>query len=421
MSEVQTLINEVSQKVQALETAQALYSRQLSPDFNTFDYINTDELGLSRILAALLDPKGSHAQQETFLRLFIEHCLPDMYKAPEWQVFLDSIDKTKVFVEQVTSRNNSLRRMDIYLQCRVGENSYGICIENKPYAADQFEQLKDYSEELEKRHPKTWHLAYLNESVNGPSEYSIKADDLKALTDKKRFTHLRFSELLGWLKACQVECQNHSVCEFLAQLIKFIQKQFMGIEDMNESKSILEVMSFSEESVASSIKIALSTHEMKKQLIEKLQRDLITIIEEKSKPYSMIKTNLKGVNREEQVTFNIKESPLSFCLGFGGTVFNCPYLGIFIANEDVRPDYEYYEKILAACKANNGIASENIKAEEDKSKGGYWCAWYNFEPHDWWSKTEPWEQIHNGKMAHKIIKELDGYYKVLNDNKLLSK
>lgn len=160
-------------EVQTLETAQALYSRQLSPDFNTFDYINTDELGLSRILAALLDPKGSHAQQETFLRLFIEHCLPDMYKAPEWQVFLDSIDKTKVFIEQVTSRNNSLRRMDIYLQCQVGDDSYGVCIENKPYAADQFEQLKDYAEELEKRHPKAWHLAYLNESVNGPSEYSI--------------------------------------------------------------------------------------------------------------------------------------------------------------------------------------------------------------------------------------------------------
>ena len=421
MSEVQTLINEVSQKIQALETAQALYSRQLSPDFNTFDYINTDELGLSRILAALLDPKGSHAQQETFLRLFIEHCLPDMYKAPEWQVFLDSIDKTKVFVEQVTSRNNSLRRMDIYLQCQVGDESYGVCIENKPYAADQFEQLKDYAEELEKRHPKAWHLAYLNESVNGPSEYSIKADDLKALTDKKRFTHLRFSELLGWLKACQVECQNHSVCEFLAQLIKFIQKQFMGIEDMNESKSILEVMSLSEESVASSIKIALSAHEMKKQLIEKLQRDLITIIEEKSKPYSMIRTDLKGVNREEQITFNIKESALDFCLGFGGTVFNCPYLGIFIANSDVTPDYEYYEKILTTCKSSDSIASEDIKAEEDKSKGGYWCAWYNFEPHDWWSKTEPWEQIHNGKMAHKIIKELDGYYKVLSDNKLLSK
>ncbi|WP_261871063.1 hypothetical protein [Psychrobacter sp. JCM 18901] len=46
MSTVQSLINDVSQKINALETAQALYSRQLSPDFSTFDYINTDELGL---------------------------------------------------------------------------------------------------------------------------------------------------------------------------------------------------------------------------------------------------------------------------------------------------------------------------------------------------------------------------------------
>lgn len=84
MSTVQNLINDVSQKVKALETAQALYSRQLSPEFNTFDYINTDELGLSRILAALLDPMGSHAQQGVFLKLFIEHCLPTIYKAPEW-------------------------------------------------------------------------------------------------------------------------------------------------------------------------------------------------------------------------------------------------------------------------------------------------------------------------------------------------
>ena len=56
MSTVQSLINGVSQKINALETAQALYSRQLSPDFSTFEYISTDELGLSRILAALLDP-----------------------------------------------------------------------------------------------------------------------------------------------------------------------------------------------------------------------------------------------------------------------------------------------------------------------------------------------------------------------------
>ncbi len=148
MSTVQNLINNVSQKVKALEAAQALYSRQLSPDFSTFDYIKTDELGLSCILAALLDPQGSHAQQEAFLRLFIEHCLPSMFETSGRQNFLDNIEKTKVFVEQVTSKSNSLRRMDIYLECQTGDDSYGICIENKPYAADQTNQLIDYYDEL---------------------------------------------------------------------------------------------------------------------------------------------------------------------------------------------------------------------------------------------------------------------------------
>lgn len=421
MSTVQSLINEVSQKINALETAQALYSRQLSPDFSTFDYINTDELGLSRILAALLDPKGSHAQQESFLKLFVEHCLPTIYSKPNWQPFIEHLDETKVKLEEQALASGTQRRMDIYLKCQVGDESYGICIENKPYAADQYNQLIDYYKELEGRGHINRHIVYLNEHNDTPNEYSVDTKTLESWITSNQYSHLRFSGLIGWLKACQVECQNYSVSEFIAQLIKFIQKQFMGIEDMNETKSVLDTMLSSQENIASALKIALSAHDMKKQLIEKLQRDLTTIIAKENKPYSMIKTDLKGINREEQITFNIKESTLDFCLGFGGTVFNNPYLGIFIANEDVAPDYEYYEKILTKCKSSNSLAGENLKGEEDKVKGGYWCAWYNFEPHNWWSKTEPWEEIHNGEMAHKIIKELDGYYKVLNDNNLLSK
>lgn len=421
MSAVKTLLEEVSQKINALETAQALYSRQLSPNFNTFDYINTDELGLSRILAALLNPKGNHAQQATFLKLFIEHCLPTIYAEPNWQSFIENIGKTEVFLEQVTVKSGTQRRMDIYLSCQTGVDSYGICIENKPYAADQFEQMKDYADELKDRQHKAWHLVYLNEHNEIPSEYSVAPEILNGWKKGNKYSHLRFSDLIGWLKACQVECQNHSVSEFIAQLIKFIQKQFMGIEDMSESKAVLETMLSSQESVASALKIALGTHDMKKQLIEKLQRDLITIIEAEKKSYSMIKTNLKGINREEQITFKIKESTLELRLGFGGTVFNSPYLGIFTSNKDVTPDYEHYGKILTECQNSDSFVGENIKAEEDKVKGGYWCAWYNFEPHDWWSQTEPWEQIHSGDMAQKIIKELDEYYKVLSDNNLLSK
>ena len=160
---------------------------------------------------------------------------------------------------------------------------------------------------------------------------------------------------------------------------------------------------------------------MKKQLGENIQRDLTTIIAKENKPYSMIKTDLKGINKEEQITFKIKESNMDFCLGFGGTVFTNPYLGIFIADKDVEPNYKYYEKILTECRASNSLTGENLKGEKDKVKGGYLCAWYSFEPYDWWSKTEPWEQIHNGEMAYKIIAELDAYYQILKNNDLLNK
>ena len=407
MSEVQTLINEVRQKVQALETAQALYSRQLSPDFNTFDYINTDELGLSRILAALLDPKGSHAQQETFLRLFIEHCLPDMYKAPEWQVFLDSIDKTKVFVEQVTSRNNSLRRMDIYLQCQVGDNSYGVCIENKPYAADQFEQLKDYAEELEKRRHKAWHLVYLNEANEGPSEYSIDTSKLEALKKENQYSHLRFSDLIPWLKACQAECQNHSVSEFIAQLIKFIQKQFMGIEDMSESNAVVEIIRKNSETIDASIKVSNTIDQMKRELIKKLKTKKKKKCEKTH--YKLDISNLGKGKNYEQINFIIPNFDIGYiCFEFQGANFDRPCLGIRFASEDLVKSSLNKEKIKTVLD----IAFSDKKIWNTK----LWPAGYNFQPQDWKGSSEAWLMINNDTMADKILEEMDKVYQVLNEN-----
>lgn len=404
MSTVQSLINDVSQKINALETAQELYSRQLSPDFNTFDYITTDELGLSRILAALLDPQGSHAQQETFLRLFIEHCLPDMYKAPEWQIFLDNVDKTEVFVEQVTSRNNSLRRMDIYLQCRVGENSYGVCIENKPYAVDQFEQLRDYAEELKKRSHKAWHLVYLNESNEGPSKYSIDMSELEALKKEKQYSHLRFSELLGWLKVCQVECQNHSVCEFLAQLIKFIQKQFMGIEDMNEDNAVLDIIKKNAATIDASIKVSNTVDRMKKELIAKLKIDLLAKC--KKTDYELDVTYLGEGRRYEQIRFIIPGYDMGWvCFEFDNANFDHPILGIkFISAEEAK-SCPYTEKMKTIL--NTVLADKKVNSSPQ------WPAYYYFYPQDWKGSSEAWLMIDKGTMADKILEEMDSVFDAL--------
>ena len=42
--------------------------RRLAWRFNSFDYLRTKELGLSRVIANLLNPQASHGQGTVFLR-----------------------------------------------------------------------------------------------------------------------------------------------------------------------------------------------------------------------------------------------------------------------------------------------------------------------------------------------------------------
>lgn len=407
MSAVKTLINEVSQKIHALETAQALYSRQLSPNFNTFDYINTDELGLSRILATLLDPKGSHAQQETFLKLFVEHCLPDMYTPTERQVFLNNLEKTEVFLEEVTRKSGTQRRMDIYLKCQLDNDSYGICIENKPYAADQYNQLIDYYKELEERGHTNRHIVYLNEYNDAPSEYSVDAKTLASWRQDHQYSHLRFSELIDWLKACQVECQNHSVSEFIAQLIKFIQKQFMGIEDMNEDNAVLNIIKKDAATIDASIKVSNTVNRMKKELIAKLKTDLLAKC--KKTDYELDVSDFGEGKNYERINFIIPGYDVGYiCFEFQGKDFDKPCLGIKFISEAAARTYPYTEKMKTVINA--------VLIDKNTWSSLLWPAGYYFEPQDWKGSSEAWLMINEGTMADKILEEMDKVFKTLKDN-----
>ena len=297
--------------------------------------------------------------------------------------------------------------MDVYLNCQVGSDSYGICIENKPYATDQFEQLKDYATELEKRHSKAWHLIYISESDDGPSEYSIKANELKVLTDENRFSAVKFSDLVGWLKACQVECQNHSVSEFIAQLIKFIQKQFMGIEDMSESNAVVEIIRKNSETIDASIKVSNTIDQMKRELIKKLKTDLLKKCEKTH--YKLDISNLGKGKNYEQINFIIPNFDIGYiCFEFQGANFDRPCLGIRFASEDLVKSSLNKEKIKTVLD----IAFSDKKIWNTK----LWPAGYNFQPQDWKGSSEAWLMINNDTMADKILEEMDKVYQVLNEN-----
>jgi len=60
----------IREKRKAFADNYAYFAPKLAPRFNCFDFINPDENKLSEVLAELLDPKGTHAQGDVFLRLF---------------------------------------------------------------------------------------------------------------------------------------------------------------------------------------------------------------------------------------------------------------------------------------------------------------------------------------------------------------
>lgn len=409
MQQVQNLLNEVNSKIQSLETAKSLYSEQLAPDFQVFDFVNTSENGLSWIIANLLNPKGTHGQKTLFLEQFIRICLPNIQNNTVWQNYLENLTQTEVETEATTWANQAYRRMDIYLSARINSETFGICIENKPYANDQENQLADYFLELENRKLSQKHLVYLCE-YGEPSNYSVTKDVLESWIKNQLISFVTYSQLVVWLTECKKDCQNHSVTEFLNQFIKFIQKQFMGVDDMNEQEMILNSMLQDQQTITSSIKISLNIFEMKRRLITKLLNELKLISNNKS--YTVEAGNLTGNNKYESILFKIPNNELYISIEFQGTWFNMPALCIMV-NDKEKINIEERKLVFEAIR--NEIRNKKI-ASSDK-----YYAWYSMDINDWWSETKPWEMIQNGDMAKMIIAEVDKNFKVLTDYNFIRK
>ncbi|WP_201092174.1 PD-(D/E)XK nuclease family protein [Thiocystis minor] len=142
-----TLLKKVFFNVSTLRQARNRFADQLAPDFRLFDYLRTDECGLSRCLVDLLDPQGKHGQGRLYLDLFLARI-----GAVAWA----GSDRCHSVVAEKVIENR--RRIDIYLKFDSGV----IGIENKPWASDQNQQLKAYADWLEKdANGKNWLLVYL--------------------------------------------------------------------------------------------------------------------------------------------------------------------------------------------------------------------------------------------------------------------
>lgn len=220
-----------------LETAQALereLDTHLARRFNVFDYLRTDELGLSRVVADLLNPKGKHGQGAIFLELMLCRCgLKDYLARP------DARSAVEVEVEKAIKDN---RRLDICV-CIGGRC---LAIENKPYAGDQPRQVGDYLEWLRDSGFEKYALIYLSPSGEGPSSESVKPSDLDGIEDdghlkimpyygagegewEDGFDDCRLDYTLAeWFSDCRKNCKVERLCWFFREAEAFCEQRFGG-------------------------------------------------------------------------------------------------------------------------------------------------------------------------------------------------
>ena len=258
-----------------LETARVLedeLDRQLARRFNALDYLRTDEMGLSRIIADLLDPKGKHSQGDVFLRLLLDR--------------LDFEASGRLGAAHVSVEHpiKDSRRLDV---CVDMDGKRCLAVENKPYAGDQPNQIKDYLDWLKSKYER-FLLIYLSPRGEPPSAESVESRFLIELgqelgrdeyfrimpyhktqgTWEDEFDRLDFS-LADWLADCRRSCDVERLRWFLREAETFCTRAIGGQAVAGSEVSALREFLFADEkNWESALKIERALPDIKNEVSE---------------------------------------------------------------------------------------------------------------------------------------------------------
>ena len=400
-NEIEKLLDSVAFKIGTLNEAKRMFANKLAPEFNIFDYMRGDEMGLSRCIASLLNPKGTHGQGNLFLKEFlklIDEVQSDNESTKHW---VDTVtDGCQVDLEK---QANGKRRIDVYLRFNDGEI---IGIENKPWACDQEDQLKEYADYIKNQiKPSKWLLIYLSNFNPANSEYSISTPQRKELEKSGNFIWLNYAELVEWLKFCAQNSKALNVRIFIEELAKFVSTKINGDLDMSEITEVKSIILKSAENLKSAFHVSKVIRNVKEDLIEMFHNDLKKKLEDKN--FILVWDESMSKGWKSGSSFGVKfdsNQNLYLRFEFEYSGLHNLFWGIKRENEQVEFD---------------GVTLNDIHVlmnEFGSARKSNWWAWWNFiddhqefiSDYRYWDTNEaPWvcmmpETNENEKLATKI-------------------
>lgn len=372
---VATLLERIAHWNEMMLQARSCH-QELAPDFSLVDWLKNDELALSRYLRFLLSPDETHGQAALFLKTFISLIKMREYYSPV--VAGDSDYNVRVDCE-VTVENG--RKIDLLLTFLDGV----IAIENKPWAADQENQLRDYALWLNKRE-RPWTLIYL--CNHEPSELSLPEHTPEVL--KKNIVTISWYEVVEWLNTCLCDVKAAAVRIFVESLVKYIQKSVNGEFIMDNSRELSEIIRKDNRSIESAFMIFNQMNEVRDSLLN----EFILALNDSFKDYPFVVQYYNQSSLKYGTNFYIRFYPSSYfslCWEFGRSNYSDLYFGI--SDESLGADADRTEKISTAMSALFSASQGKI------SKHWSWWSWdldpqgRNRIPRNWSNDGAVWIKL----------------------------
>lgn len=381
-----------------------------APKFNPFRFFKNDEVGLSYLIAFLLNPNETHGQGRLFLDNFLR--TNDMQECLVY-------DKVEVYTEHLLK--GSARRHDIFIQgWYKNKTHWAISIENKlRRAVDQRNQVLDYLKDLEGyvSEQGNYHLCYLTVDGYEPSETSIKEFEWESYVKKNKAQLLSATDIFNWLENCFAYAGNVEL--FIEQFKDYIKENIMGMAD-DETSKLIEGLCSTEERLFSAWQIIKSRRELENRLLDMLSEQLEELgrnneelaswefwSSHKGKDWR--ETNKKLFFIPPSSTF---EDDIMIGIACDQSDFREWFFGIQFQGKPEKTITKYEDENAPPIELSKKFREKNPSLLEffPNDKYSRWWAFYsNFEPpyHCNWEVNETgWINILNGELAKHVIENV---------------
>lgn len=393
-AEAYAWIESLSRHLTGLDEYRRRVEPMLASQFNVLRYARTDECGLSLILADLLDPRGSHGQGERFLACFLK-----LYWKDKSTIDGHVSVRTEVATDRIAQ---SQRRLDIEID--LGDRI--LAIENKPWAADQPAQIKDYLEHL-KRFRRPARLIYLTGRMGQqPSGVSIEEIDRAMHKASGSLAEISYHDLREWIRDCQRCCENERVAMFLRDLDRFVAETFALEREDFVSKLIVDTSCNSAGGIRAAFQWSALATDVRRSLLERLERQILyDFASAVSMPWRAgWELIVCGPLDQKHSAIEVRrrtDSALTVRFEFGGS--NCSHLEYGISRRS------------AADSARHDALNSRLDTQLGQGASSDWWTWSRwFERRHWWNDRSIWAGILDNSLSQSIMKHLDEMLRVID-------